>query len=73
MLRWRVALIATAMGLGLFVEGCAAPRICRGITSRGDEVKFLYYEGGDTGVVKCKMAADGALADCHPMTVELEP
>lgn len=73
MLRQHVTLVATAAGLGLLVMGCAAPRICRGITSRGDEVKFLYYEGGDTGVVKCKMAPDGALADCHPMTVELEP
>jgi hypothetical protein len=73
MLRQHVVLAATAVGLGLIVMGCAAPRICRGITSRGDEVKFLYYEGGDTGVVKCKMAPDGALADCHPMTVELEP
>ena len=73
MLRQHVALAATAAGLGLLGTGCAAPRICRGITSRGDEVKFLYYEGGATGVVKCKMAPDGALADCHPMTVELEP
>jgi len=68
-----VAPIATAMGLALWVAGCASPRICRGITSRGDEVKFLYYEGGDTGVIRCRMAPDGALADCHPMTVELEP
>jgi hypothetical protein len=65
-----VAPIATA---AMFVVGCASPRICRGITSRGDEVKFLFYEGGDTGVIKCRMAPDGALADCHPMTVELEP
>jgi hypothetical protein len=69
----RVALIASAISLGYVGLGCAAPRICRGITSRGDEVKFLYYEGGDTGVIKCRMAPDGALADCHPMTVELEP
>jgi hypothetical protein len=46
--------------------------LCRGITARGDEIKFLYYEGGDTGVIKCKIAADGALSDCHPMTVKLE-
>jgi hypothetical protein len=73
MLKVGVALVATAASLVLFVVGCAAPRICRGITSRGDEVKFLYYEGGNTGVIKCRMAPDGALADCHPMTVELEP
>lgn len=52
--------------------GCSSARVCRGITSRADEVKFLYYEGGDTGVIKCRMAGDGALSDCHPMTVSLE-
>jgi hypothetical protein len=52
--------------------GCSSPRVVRGITSRADEVKFLYFEGGDTGVIKCRMAADGALAGCHPMTVSLE-
>jgi hypothetical protein len=73
MLGQRVVLMGAAIGFGYLAIGCAAPRICRGITSRGDEVKFLYYEGGDTGVIKCRMAPDGALADCHPMTVELEP
>jgi hypothetical protein len=73
MLSQRVGLVALALGLGGLVAGCAAPRLCRGVTSRGDEVKFLYYEGGNTGVIKCKMGPDGALADCHPMTVELEP
>jgi hypothetical protein len=73
MLRERVGLTAVAVCLGLGLAGCANTRYCRGITSRGDEVKFLYYEGGDTGVIKCKMSAEGALADCHPMKVELEP
>lgn len=73
MLSQRIGLAVLALSLLGSVAGCAAPRLCRGITSRGDEVKFLYYEGGNTGVIKCKMAPDGSLADCHPMTVELEP
>jgi hypothetical protein len=73
MLRERVGLAAVVLSLGVCLAGCATTRYCRGITSRGDEVKFLYYEGGDTGVIKCKMNAEGALADCHPMKVELEP
>lgn len=52
--------------------GCGSPRIVRGITSRADQVKFLYYQGGDTGVVKCRINPDGTLADCRPMAVSLE-
>lgn len=52
--------------------GCGSPRLVRGITSRADQVKFLYYEGGDTGVVKCRINPDGTLGDCRPMTVSLE-
>jgi hypothetical protein len=52
--------------------GCGSPRIVRGITSRADHVKFLYYEGGDTGVVRCRINPDGTLAECRPMTVSLE-
>ena len=52
--------------------GCGSPRLVRGITSRADQVKFLYYEGGDTGVVKCRVNGDGTLTDCRPMTVSLE-
>jgi hypothetical protein len=52
--------------------GCSSPRLVRGITSRANEVKFLYYEGGDTGVIKCRLGPDGAMSDCHPMSVTLE-
>jgi len=51
---------------------CSSPRLVRGITSRNDELKFLYYEGGDTGVIKCKIGADGALSECRPMQIALE-
>jgi hypothetical protein len=53
-------------------SGCGSPRLVRGITSRADQVKFLYYEGGDTGVVKCRVGGDGTLSECRPMTVSLE-
>lgn len=61
-------LVVTALA----AVGCGSPRIVRGITSRGDQVKFLYIEGGDTGVVKCKLNPDGTLTSCRPMTVALE-
>ena len=52
--------------------GCGSPRVVRGITSRADQVKFLYIEGGDTGVVKCQLGSDGTLSSCRPMTVQME-
>ncbi|OJY25994.1 MAG: hypothetical protein BGO98_36015 [Myxococcales bacterium 68-20] len=68
----------TSIALGILAAmafaaiGCGSPRVVRGITSRADQVKFLYIEGGDTGVVKCQLGADGTLSNCHPMTVALE-
>lgn len=67
----KFGLIVLAM-MGFASTGCASARLCRGITSRADEVKFLYYEGGDTGVIKCRLVEGGSLADCHPMKVALE-
>lgn len=67
----RIVLGALAV-LAMASSGCASARVCRGITYRGDQVKFLYYQGGDTGVVKCQLGADGALANCRPMQVALE-
>lgn len=61
-------LVATALGS----VGCANPRVVRGITSRADQVKFLYIQGGDTGIVRCQMGADGALSNCHNVAVVLE-
>jgi hypothetical protein len=62
---WTFVLLALA-------TGCGSPRVVRGITSRGGEVKFLYQQGDETGVIKCQMAPDGALSQCKPMTVKLE-
>ena len=67
-----VLLLAVLAATGAAASGCSSPRIVRGITSRADQVKFLYYEGGDTGVVKCRVNGDGTLTECRPMTVSLE-
>ena len=66
-----LALVSTA------ATGCTYPRVVRGITSRGDSVKFLYQQNkflGSTeqGVIRCKVGAEGALSDCRNMTVTLE-
>lgn len=66
------SLFLLGLAATFFVAGCGSARVCRGITSRGDEVKFLYYQGGATGVVKCRLGPDGALTGCHPMKVVLE-
>ena len=68
---WRVAL--TTLALSAVVTGCAgSPRVVTAITSSRDQVKFLYIEGNGQGVIKCKVAADGTLGECHPMTVTFQ-
>ena len=72
--RFRSGLATTLVlvALAALSGACSSPRLVRGITSRNDELKFLYYEGGTTGVIKCKLAADGALSECRPMQIALE-
>jgi hypothetical protein len=60
------------LAMALAAVGCGSPRVVRGITSRADQVKFLYIEGSTTGVIKCQVAPDGTLSNCRPMTVALE-
>lgn len=68
--RTRIALIAIAMAA---VSGCASsPRVVTAITSSRDQIKFLYIEGSDQGVIKCKVGGDGALGQCHPMAVSFQ-
>ncbi len=82
---WRVAILIASNAMksrtlvfgalaavALASSGCASPRLVRGITSRADHVKFMTYQGGETGVIKCRINADGTLADCKPMAVSLE-
>lgn len=64
------------MGLGaslaLSSAACASPRVISGITSSRDQIKFLYQEGSSQGVLKCKVAPDAALTDCHQMAVIIQ-
>lgn len=63
----RVALMVFGLAL---MGGCASsPRVVTAITSSRDQVKFLYVEGNDQGVIKCKVGGDGALGQCRQMTV----
>lgn len=63
-----ILLIATALPS----LGCAGPRVIRGITSRSDQVKFLYTQDDKTGLVRCQIGADGALSNCRDVAVVLE-
>lgn len=53
------------------LAGCAGPRVVTGVTQRGDQLKFVYFQDKGTsfekGAVKCKAAADGTLSDCQTM------
>ena len=46
---WGIALTTLALSTAI---GCASPRVVTAITSSRDQVKFLYIEGGDQGVIK---------------------
>lgn len=67
---WRVALMAVAVSAA---TGCAgSPRVVTAITSSRDQVKFLYIEGSDQGVIKCKVGGDGTLGQCRQMAVTFQ-
>ena len=66
----RVVLMAVALSA---MGGCASnARVVTAITSSRDQVKFLYVEGSDQGVIKCKVGADGSLGQCRQMAVAFE-
>ncbi len=56
----------------LSLVACARPRVVTGITHSRDQIKFLYFEGSEQGVIQCRVLPGGALAQCHPMAVALE-
>lgn len=66
---WRLPW-AAALGL-CWMAGCIGPRVVTGVTQRGDQLKFVYFQDRvlsyEKGAVKCKAAADGSLSDCQPI------
>ena len=55
------------------LAGCTKqPRVVTAITYSRDQIKFLYAEGAEQGVIKCKMNPGGALSECRPISVSLE-
>lgn len=65
----RAAVVVTVASA---LVGCARPRVVTAITGRGDQMKFLYVEGNEQGLVRCKVAPDGALSGCQNVAVALE-
>lgn len=58
--RWLLGLVA---GCAL-ASGCAAPKIVTNITSRPGQMKFLYQQSNEQGLVQCKTGGDGAITEC---------
>jgi hypothetical protein len=66
----RAALLGGSL---LALGGCGAPaKVITAITNNNDQIKFLYVQGGSQGIIKCGVAADGALSKCRDMAVVLE-
>lgn len=66
--------LARAALLGLLLTGaCAGPRVVRGVTQRGDKLKFVYVQDTGsslaTGAVSCTAGADATLSNCQPMHI----
>jgi hypothetical protein len=66
--------LARAALLGLLLAGgCAGPRIVKGVTQRGDKLKFVYVQDTGsslaTGAVSCTAAADATLSNCQHMQI----
>ena len=57
-----------------FLSACAGPRAVVNITSRGDQVKLVYYQkkflGYDQGIIQCKATEDGTLDECRKLNVK---
>ena len=57
-----------------FLSACAGPRAVVNITSRGDQVKLVYYQkkflGYDQGIIQCKADAEGNLDECRKLNIK---
>ncbi|MBI5526274.1 MAG: hypothetical protein HY897_08060 [Deltaproteobacteria bacterium] len=61
-----VPLLALVMCLG-----CAGPRFVTQSTGTKDQMKFLFTDGDEQGVLKCAAGPDGKLTNCREMPVKL--
>lgn len=63
---------AMSVALLLTVSGCVTPaKWITAITTRNDQIKFLYVQGKSQGIIKCMVGPAGALSQCREMTVVL--
>lgn len=58
--RWALGLVAG----GILAAGCASPKVVTNITSRPGQMKFLYQQSTEQGLVQCKTGSDGSIDQC---------
>jgi hypothetical protein len=73
----RRASLLGALALMAALTGCAGPKVVSGATSRGDTVKFAYWQkeafgGFQYGILECKAQQDGTLQECSDMKMKLK-
>jgi len=54
------------------LASCSGPKIITSSTGRDEQIKFIYSQGTDQGIVKCIVADDGELKKCRPMNVKFK-
>ncbi len=62
------------LGAICFLSACAGPRVVTQATSRGDQIKMVYYQkkflNAEQGIMQCKIAEGGKLTDCRKLPVK---
>jgi hypothetical protein len=68
----RLVVIAAVVALAAATGCTPPPKLVVHVTSARDQIKFLYLQGNGQGVLKCQVAADGALNQCRDVAVALD-
>jgi hypothetical protein len=72
-MHWRLpALLLVWLAAALFSGACAPnPKYVAASTGRPGEIKFLYFQRGDHGLIQCVRGEDGALSRCRKLELDL--
>lgn len=72
----RASALGLVMTVMMLAQGCAGPRYINSSTGRANTAKFTYIQqkflSYEQGILKCEVAANGALTNCKEMKIVFE-
>jgi hypothetical protein len=70
---WRLPVLILLWLAAAMVSGACAPnpKYVAASTGRPGEIKFLYFQRGDHGLIQCARAEDGTLSRCRKLEIDL--